>query len=70
MEMKSLESIQEKYSRVTPDRRVDYEKGIRNPRRKWKASAVAAIGTHKAALQEVISKDLYAKGLAKVSDSD
>jgi hypothetical protein len=69
-QMKSLEAIQEKYSRVTPDRRVDYEKGIRSPRRPWKASAVAAVGTHKAALQEVISKDLYAKGLAKVNDSD
>lgn len=69
-QMKSLEAIQEKYTRVTPERRVDYEKGIRAPRRPWKASALASGPTHKLALQEVINKDLYVKGLNKVNDSD
>jgi hypothetical protein len=69
-EMKSMEAIQEKYTRVTPERRVDYEKGIRAPRRKWKASAKAGVATYKAAMTESIAKDMYNKGLDKVSDAD
>lgn len=70
VQMKSLEAIQEKYSRVTPERRVDYEKGISSPRRPWKASAKAGVATYKAAITESIAKDMYNKGLDKVSDAD
>lgn len=69
-DIKSLESIQEKYQRVTPERRVDYEKGVSAPRRPWKSSAKAAVGTYKAAIADSISKDSYNKGLDKVTDSD
>lgn len=69
-QMKSLESIQEKYSRVTPERSVDYTKGIQNPRRPWKASSQAAVGTYKAAMTESLTRDAYNKGLGKVSDTD
>lgn len=69
-QMKSLEAIQEKYARVTPERRVDYEKGIASPRRPWKATTLAAVPTYKAAMTDSIAKDLYSKGLNKVSDSD
>lgn len=68
--IKSLEAIQEKYQRVTPERRVDYEKGVAAPRRPWKSSAKAAVGTYKAAMTDSISKDSYNKGLDKVTDSD
>jgi len=69
-EIKSLESIQEKYQRVTPARRDDYEKGIASPRRSWKGAAKAAVGTYKAAITESVAKDLYNKGLDKVTDTD
>lgn len=69
-EIKSLESIQEKYQRVTPERRVDYEKGVASPRRSWKGAAKSAVGTYKAAMTDSISKDSYNKGLDKVTDSD
>ena len=68
--IKSLESIQEKYGRVTPGRRDDYQLGVQNPRRPWKSSAKAAVGTYKAAMTDSIAKDLYNKGLDKVTDSD
>ena len=69
-EIKSLDAIQEKYSRVTPGRRDDYLIGVTNPKRPWKSSAKAAVGTYKAAMTESISKDLYNKGLDKVTDTD
>ncbi len=69
-EIKSLEAIQEKYQRVTPERRVDYEKGIASPRRPWKASAKAAVATYKQAITESLAKDLYSKGLDRVTDAD
>lgn len=68
--IKSLENIVEKYQRVTPERRVDYEKGIAAPRRPWKSSAKASVGTYKAAMTDSISKDSYNKGLDKVTDAD
>ena len=69
-EIKSLESIQEKYTRVTPGRRDDYLIGVTNPRRPWKAAAKAGVGVYKAAMTDSISKDSYNKGLDKVTDSD
>jgi len=69
-EIKSLDVIQEKYQRVTPERRVDYEKGIAAPRRPWKAAAKAAVATYKQAITESVAKDLYNKGLDKVTDTD
>jgi len=69
-EIKSLESIQEKYTRVTPGRRDDYLIGVSSPRRPWKAAAKAGVGTYKAAMTDSISKDSYNKGLDKVTDTD
>jgi hypothetical protein len=69
-EIKSLESIQEKYGRVTPGRRDDYLIGIQNPRRPWKPAAKAGVGTYKAAMTDSIAKDSYSKGLDKTAESD
>ena len=69
-EIKSLESIQEKYSRVTPGRSEDYKIGVASPRRPWKAAAKASVPTYKAAITESVTKDLYNKGLDKVTDAD
>jgi hypothetical protein len=70
VQMKSLDAIQEKYTRVTPERSVDYTKGISNPRRPWKASAKGAVATYKAAMTESLTRDAFSKGLDKVSDAD
>jgi len=69
-EIKSMEAIQEKYTRVTPGRQDDYKIGVTNPRRAWKSSTKAAVPTYKAAMTDSLSKDLYNKGLDKATDAD
>ncbi|GAH18713.1 unnamed protein product, partial [marine sediment metagenome] len=34
-EIRSIDHIAKKWSRVTPQRRADYEFGVNNPRRDW-----------------------------------
>jgi hypothetical protein len=64
-EIKSIQAIQEKWGRVTPQRSEDYALGIKNPKRDWAQSASAAKESHKAAMVQAASSDAYAKGVAK-----
>ena len=62
-EIKSMSGIQEKWTRVTPQRTEDYKLGVTSPRRDWQKSALAAKETHKAAMVEAGAKDSYGKGV-------
>lgn len=62
-EIKSIGNIQEKWTRVTPQRTEDYKLGVSSPRRDWQKSAAAAAGTHIAAMVEAGAKGSYAKGV-------
>lgn len=64
-EIKSIGAIQEKWGRVTPTRTEDYTLGIKNPKRDWAQSAVAAKESHKAAMVAAGQNDSYAKGVNK-----
>lgn len=64
-EIKSIQAIQEKWGRVTPQRSEDYALGIKNPKRDWAQSASAAKESHKAAMVAAGQNDSYAKGVAK-----
>jgi len=64
-EIKSLASIREKWSRVTPGRTEDYKLGIQNPKRDWADEALAGKGNWKAGIDAAAAKDLYAKGITK-----
>ncbi len=64
-EIKSIQAIQEKWGRVTPQRSEDYGLGIKNPKRDWAQSAGAAKESHKAAMTAAAANDSYAKGVAK-----
>jgi hypothetical protein len=68
-EIKSIQAIQEKWARVTPTRTDDYTLGIKNPKRDWAQSAVAAKESHKAAMVAAGSNDSYAKGVAKAGSA-
>jgi hypothetical protein len=65
MEIKSLARIKEKWTRVTPMRTEDYKLGVKEPRRDWAGSAVAAKESHKAAMVTAAAGDSFAKGIAK-----
>ena len=65
MEIKSLSSIREKWTRVTPMRAEDYRLGIENPRRDWADATLAQAETYKAGVIEAANKGLFAKGVTK-----
>ncbi|KKN08756.1 hypothetical protein LCGC14_1053490 [marine sediment metagenome] len=63
MEIKSLNAIRDKWTRVTPMRTEDYKIGIKNPRRDWAEETAAAEGNWKAGIDAAASKKLFSKGV-------
>lgn len=68
-EIKSLASIADKWTRVTPARSEDYRLGVTNPRRDWATEAGAAKDNWKHGIDAAAGKDLYAKGVQKAGSS-
>lgn len=64
-EIKSMASIRDKWTRVTPGRVDDYKLGIQNPKRDWETQTVDARETWKAGVDAAAAKDLFAKGVAR-----
>lgn len=64
-EIKSLSSIRDKWTRVTPGRTEDYKLGIQNPRRDWEDETIAGKENWKAGVDAAAAKDLFAKGVTK-----
>ena len=64
-EIKSIQSIQEKWGRVTPGRSEDYVIGIKSPKRDWAKAASDAKESHKAAMIAAGQNDSYGKGINK-----
>jgi len=63
--VKDSAAIAAKWARVTPMRTQDYEEGIRNPGKDWKAETEASNERYKAGVQAAIAKNRFAKGVAK-----
>lgn len=68
-EIKAMNKIKEKWTRVTPQRAQDYSMGIDSPKRPWDTSAIAAKESHKQAMQTAATQDAYAKGVAKAGNA-
>lgn len=64
-EIAGVDVIAAKWARVTPTRTTDYEDGIRNPRRDWLRSTIAATDAWKAGIQEAIGKGTWGKGVSR-----
>lgn len=62
-EIKSMSSIADKWTRVTPGRSEDYKIGIANPKRDWQKATEGAAANWKAGLDAAASKGLFAKGV-------
>jgi len=62
-EIKSMAAISEKWTRVTPQRTTDYQKGIENPKRDWEQETIAAKANWKAGVDAAATKDMFAKGV-------
>lgn len=62
--IRSISELAEKYKRVTPGRRADYEAGINKPKADWASQAGAAEGAYEDGVQSGISRKAYGKGVA------
>jgi len=62
-EIKSMNDIRDKWTRVTPGRAEDYKLGIQNPKRDWETETAAAEGNWKAGVDAAQAKGLFVKGV-------
>ena len=63
-DIKSMASISDKWTRVTPGRSEDYKLGIANPRRDWQQATAAGEGNWKAGTDAAAAKGLFGKGVS------
>ena len=68
-EIKSISSIADKWTRVTPARSEDYKIGISNPRRDWATEAAAGKDNWKQGIDKAAAADMFSKGIQKAGSS-
>ncbi len=61
--IRSITELAEKYKRVTPGRRADYEAGIAKPKADWASNTVAAETAYEQGVQEAVSAKRFGKGV-------
>lgn len=66
MLVKSAASIAKKWARVTPERSIDYEEGVKNPLRDWATETLAAESRYEEGVKAGISRKAFGKGVSKV----
>ncbi|MQY78101.1 MAG: hypothetical protein GH151_02735 [Bacteroidetes bacterium] len=69
MIVKSAAKIAEKWARVTPERTVDYEEGVKNPAKDWEKETIAAEARFEAGIKDAIARKAFSKGVKKVGTS-
>lgn len=62
-EIKRLDAIREKWTRVTPGRVADYSLGIKNPKRDWETETLDAEDRYKAGVDAAHMKGMFGKGV-------
>ncbi len=70
MAAKDASSVAQKWIRVTPQRSQDFEEGVQNPRKPWKASTLSAAQRHTDGVQKAIQEKRFEKGVSKTSEED
>lgn len=65
MEIKSIQTIAEKWGRVTPMRSRDYLDGVKTTRKDWSTNTVAATENYNIGVQEAIAENRFARGVEK-----
>jgi hypothetical protein len=63
--IKSIKSIRDKWTRVTPQRSEDYKLGVANPRRDWATATAAASENYKAGVDKAQTLQSFKKGVEK-----
>ena len=62
----SAAKIAAKWGRVTPDRIIDYEEGVRNPLKDWETETKAAERRYEEGVKAAITRKAFGKGVARV----
>jgi hypothetical protein len=60
----------DKYTRRTQSAGADYAKGVQNPRRSFKAAAIAANGKWKNNVTNAVQQDRFQKGMQGVNEQE
>ena len=66
MIVKTAAAIAKKWARVTPERTVDYEEGVKNPAKDWEKETIAAEARFEAGIKDAIARKAFGKGVRKV----
>ena len=64
-EIKSIQAIRDKWTRVTPMRSEDYKLGVTSPKRDWADAATKGKDNWKLATTEAAAKGMFEKGVTK-----
>lgn len=67
--IKPINQIGDKWTRVTPMRQEDYAIGVQNPRRPWAQATMDANAAYKAGLTKSIADDRWVKGVGRAGDA-
>lgn len=63
--IKSIKSIRDKWTRVTPQRSEDYRIGVQNPRKDWAIATASASENYKAGVDKAQTQGMFKKGVEK-----
>ncbi|MBA7535625.1 hypothetical protein ES705_27883 [subsurface metagenome] len=66
MKCPSAANIAAKWIRVTPERSIDYEEGVRNPLRDWATETKAAETRYEDGIKASIARKAFGKGVDRV----
>lgn len=66
MIVKTAKKIAQKWARVTAERTVDYEEGVRHPSKDWEKETVDAEDRYEAGIKASIARKSFGKGVRAV----
>jgi len=66
MIVKTAKKIAEKWARVTAERTVDYEEGVRNPSKDWEKETTDAESRYEDGIKASIARKAFGKGVRRV----
>jgi len=63
---KSASFIAKKWARVTAERTIDYEEGVKNPSKDWEKETLDAEGRYEQGIKDSILRKAFGKGVKRV----
>lgn len=67
--IKPLDQVGAKWNRVASGAQVEYEEGVKNPRRSWAEETAKAEASYNKAVQDAIGRKAFGAGVRRAGDS-